>query len=336
MTQGGEKNMNDYIDIWRRLTLFHSTNVVQKFLYHCYIKQERQDAAKKSYANCYPFIYYLEHGQSFYSTAKDAPLSIKPVLLFYGMVQLLKACLLTVDPEYPESTLVLAHGVSTRKRKKQSYEFFEDEVKAQKHGLFTHFSEKMFHVKHLSGEKFQMRTLLQRIYELHELFAVYYNENLSLDVSHDHLNQNITIPAKILDHYHMTFGRFKEYITKELYSFNIISIKDEGSSSCIHITMDNKQKLTPLSCEPFLYGIYDRTYRLPTNITEISKIPEIIAHYLLLYNLSMICRYETEWWNELLHSYSSDAYPFIIKFLSVTADKVPFLLHYFLLDKFEV
>jgi hypothetical protein len=328
--------MNDYIDIWRRLTLFHSTNVVQKFLYHCYVKQERQDAAKKSYANCYPFIYYLEHGQNFYSTAKDAPLSIKPVLLFYGMVQLLKACLLTVDTEYPKSTLVLAHGVSTRKRKKQSYEFFEDEVKAQKHGLFTHFAEKMFHVKHLAGEKFQMRTLLQRIYELHELFSVYYKENLSLDVIYDHLNQNIIIPAKILDHYHMTLGRFKDYITKELYSFNIISIKDESSSSYIRVTLDSKQKLTPLGCEPFLYGIYDRAYRLPTNLTEIFKIPEIIAHYLLLYNLSMICRYETEWWNELLHSYSSDAYPFIIKFLSVTADKVPFLLYYFLLDKFEV
>jgi hypothetical protein len=327
--------MSDYIDIWRRLTLFHSTNVAQKFLYHCYVKQDRQDAAKKSYANCYPFIYYLEHGQNFYSTAKDAPLSIKPVLLFYGMVQLLKACLLTVDAEYPESTLVLAHGVSTRKRKKQSYEFFEDEVKVQKHGLFTHFAEKMFHVKHLTGEKFQMRILLQRIYELHELFSVYYKENLSLRVIYDHLNQNIMIPAKILDHYHMTPDRFKDYITKELYSFNIISIKDESSSSHIRVTLDNKQKLTPLGCEPFLYGIYDRAYRFPTNITEIFKSPEIIAHYLLLYNLSMICRYETEWWNELLHSYSSDAYPFIISFLSVTADKVPFLLHYFLLDQFE-
>ncbi|RAK14199.1 YaaC-like protein [Anoxybacillus vitaminiphilus] len=327
--------MNDYIDIWPRLTLFHSTNVAQKFLYHCYVKQERQDAAKKSYANCYPFIYYLEHGQNFYATAKNAPLSIRPVLLFYGMVQLLKACLLTVDAEYPESTLVLAHGVSTRKRKKQSYEFFEDEVKIQKNGLFTHFSEKMFHVKHSSGEKFQMRILLQRIYELHELFSVYYKENLSLDVIYDHLNQNIIIPSKILDHYHMTLSRFKDYITKELCSFVIISIKNESSSPYIHVTLDNTQKLTPLGCEPFLYGIYDRAYRLPTNITEIFKSSEIIAHYLLLYNLSMICRYETEWWNELLHSYSSDAYPFIIKFLSITADKVPFLLHYFLLDKFE-
>jgi hypothetical protein len=328
--------MNDNIDIWRKLSLFHSTNAAQRFLYHCYIKQGRQDAAKKSYANCYPFIYYLEHGKNFYSTAKDASVSIKPVLLFYGMVQLLKACLLTVDPEYPESTSVLAHGVSTRKRKKQSYEFFDDEVKVQKHGLFTHFSEKMFHVKHLTGEKFQMRSLLQRICELHQLFSIYYEEVLSLHVIYDHLNQNIIIPTQILDYYHMTFERFKDYITKELRFMNITSVKDESRKFYINLTLDKKQKLTPLGCEPFQFGIYDKTYRLPTNITEVFKMPEVMVHYLLLYNLSMISRYETEWWNELLHSYSSDAYPFIIKFLSVTSDKIPFLLYYFLLDKFGI
>ncbi|MEH7537842.1 YaaC family protein, partial [Bacillus toyonensis] len=55
--------------------------------------------------------------------------------------QLFKACLLTIDPNYPESTTVLAHGVTTRKRKKQGYQFLEDEVKIQKNGLFTHVAE---------------------------------------------------------------------------------------------------------------------------------------------------------------------------------------------------
>ncbi|MER2091044.1 MAG: YaaC family protein, partial [Sporosarcina sp.] len=58
-----------------------------------YKKLNVEDAEKKSYENSYPFIYYLEHGQSYYQLATQASLSIKPVLLFYGMVQLLKACL---------------------------------------------------------------------------------------------------------------------------------------------------------------------------------------------------------------------------------------------------
>ena len=60
----------------------------------------------------------------------------KPMLLFYGMGQLFKACLLTIDPNYPESTSVLAHGVTTRKRKKQGYQFLEDEVKIQKNWTY--------------------------------------------------------------------------------------------------------------------------------------------------------------------------------------------------------
>ena len=325
--------MHDNRETWRNMTLFHSTNLAQQLLYKCYEKQGRKDAAKKSYANCYPFIYYLEHGENFYTTAKNAPLSIKPMLLFYGMVQLLKACLLTVDAEYPESTLVLAHGVSTRKRKKQNYEFFEDEVKVQKHGLFTHFSEKMFHVKHLTGEKFQMITLLKRICELHELFSLYYGEVLSLKVTYNSSTQSVMIPVQILDYYHMTLDRFNDYITKQLPFTNILTVKEQEKSYYVDITMDRNQKLKPLGCEPFMFEMHHKNFKIPSVVEEVFKLPEIIAHYLLLYNLSMISRYETEWWNELLHSYASDAYPFIIEFLSTTASKVPFLLHFYLIEK---
>lgn len=142
MNRGME--MFDYKNISNKFIVFHSADTAQQLLYRCYVKQEREDAVQKSYTNCYPFLYYLEHGQNFYSTARHAPLSIKPVLLFYGMVQLLKACLLTVDADYPESTSVLAHGVSTRKRKKQGYEFLDDEVKVQKTDCSLIFLKKCF------------------------------------------------------------------------------------------------------------------------------------------------------------------------------------------------
>ncbi|WP_418922207.1 YaaC family protein, partial [Bacillus thuringiensis] len=124
----------------------------------------------KSFENCYPFIYYLEHGKNYYELYKKAPFSIQPMLLFYGISQLFKACLLTIDPNYPESTTVLAHGVTTRKRKKQGYQFLEDEVKIQKNGLFTHVAEQLFHMKHLEAEKFNMLELMGNIPELQNLF----------------------------------------------------------------------------------------------------------------------------------------------------------------------
>ena len=49
--------------------------------------------------------------------------------------------------------------------------------------------------------------------------------------------------------------------------------------------------------------------------------PELIIHYLLLYNSSMIARYETEWWSELTKMMPNQDYPFIQSLLSVTLRK---------------
>ncbi|OKO88657.1 hypothetical protein BRO54_3585 [Geobacillus proteiniphilus] len=314
-----------------RLSVFRSADTAQQFLRQCYQQLQRDDAVQRSYANCYPFLYYLEHGQNFYAAAQQAPLSIKPVLLFYGMVQLLKACLLTVDPDYPESTSVLAHGVSARKRKKQGYEFLDDEVKIQKNGLFAHFSEKMFHVKQEAGEKFRMGALLQRISELHETFFLLSGRKkpLSLPVVHTASPPMLAIPKVILDHYHMSLSRFVQYLCEEGQGKRLSFAKEEGEFLYFHI----ESPLSPAGEGPFLFHL-DGTLRIPVKKEKTFSLPEIHAHYLLLYNLSMISRYETEWWSELLHSYPSKAHTFILEFLSVSAEKVPLLLHEYLMRKF--
>ena len=110
----------DYFDFFH---LFFSASSSQLFLRKCYSQLHIAEAEQKSYQNCYPFIYYLEHAKTYYEQANLSPLSIKPILIFYGFAQLLKACLLTIDPNYPESTSLLAHGVTTRKRKNNNMNF---------------------------------------------------------------------------------------------------------------------------------------------------------------------------------------------------------------------
>ena len=321
--------------IWKSFTAFHSASTIQSLLLKAYSRSKFADADKKSYDNCYPFIYYLEHGQNYYQLAASAPISIKPVLLFYGMVQLLKACLLTVDPQYPESTSVLAHGVSTRKRKKQSYEFSQDEVKVQKSGLFTHFSEKMFHVKHLDGEKYSMDQLLRRLPEMSKLYSLHYQSDhfCKIDKVTD---RKITIPTTILDDYHMTLRRFEDFVL-EMFPVQFTLDKDEQRTNegpqqkmTFLLANEHTEYLTPLNCSPLLFHLYEESYYLPKSRDNLTKLPEVMIHYLLLYNLSMISRYETEWWSELLHSYSSNDYPFINQFLSISTEKVPYLLFQFL------
>ncbi len=45
--------------------VFYSSNFVHEFLLERYKQEGREDAEKKSYNNCYPFMYYLQHGKSF-------------------------------------------------------------------------------------------------------------------------------------------------------------------------------------------------------------------------------------------------------------------------------
>jgi hypothetical protein len=316
--------------IWESYTTFLSAKNVQKLLLSCYKQQNIEQAEKKSYENCYPFIYYLEHGHNYYQFAQHSPLSIKPVLLFYGMVQFLKACLLTVDPYYPESTSVLAHGVSTRKRKKQQYEFFYDEVKIQKFGLFTHFSEKMFHVKHLEGEKYSMGKLLKTIPELRELLYISLKKDLFAKIVLVD-SKHLLFPEKLLDTFHMTSDRLIEYIN------GILPVEVEYVSKdqqYFRFSLLDTNELSPLNCAPLLYHLEENNYYLLTERNHL-HFSEIMTHYLLLYNLSMISRYETDWWIELLHTYSSNDYPLICQFLSITSKKVPYLLFLFLQNKIK-
>lgn len=209
--------------------LFSSQNV-QRYLARCYEKSSIQDAEKKSFENCYPFIYYLEHGKNYYELYKAAPFSIQPMLLFYGISQLFKACLLTIDPNYPESTTVLAHGVTTRKRKKQGYQFLEDEVKIQKNGLFTHVAEQLFHMKHLEAEKFNMLELMGNIPELQNLFR--YSQKVSTLYKIDSTNKNeLSFSVNILDRLHMTKERFSRYIETTCKHLSIQHVAEKNSES---------------------------------------------------------------------------------------------------------
>lgn len=304
---------------------FFSANTSQEFLKKCYQKQNLDQAEQKSYENSYPFIYYLEHGQVYYEQAEKAPLVIKPILFFYGLVHLVKACILTVDPNYPETTSVLAHGVSTRKRKKQQYNFFQDEVKFQKSGLFPYMGEKLFHMKHLEGEKTTMGELFGQIPELNDLYSQTEGRMTFLEAGLE--KDELILPKVILDRFHMTESRFVEYLQSKSDS-NISFQESEGSA--LKFKLEN---LNTYNFKPLRYSPDAGKFFFPLAKDELIDFPELLIHYLLLYNLSMIARYETEWWSELIKMMPNKDYPFIQTFLQITAAKGPYLIYQYLADK---
>ncbi|MGG8397249.1 YaaC family protein, partial [Bacillus cereus] len=246
---------------WQQLSFFFSSQNVQRYLARCYEKSSIQDAEKKSFENCYPFIYYLEHGKNYYELYKTAPFSIQPMLLFYGISQLFKACLLTIDPNYPESTTVLAHGVTTRKRKKQGYQFLEDEVKVQKNGLFTHVAEQLFHMKHLEAEKFNMLELMGNIPELQNLFR-YSQKGSTLYKIDSTIKNELSFSVNLLDRLHMTKERFSRYIETSCKHLSIQHVPEKTNESNLLFTAPI-QSWNPMYSTPLYYEHLTNTYYLP-------------------------------------------------------------------------
>ncbi|MFC0235955.1 YaaC family protein [Fictibacillus phosphorivorans] len=311
-------------DPWALFDMFFSSQKSQQFLSKQYDQLNLEDSNGKSFDNTYGFIYYIEHGKKYYKLADQAPMELKPVLLFYGMTQLMKACILCSDPDYPDSSAVLAHGLSTRKRKKRSYEFLYDEVKVQRTGLFNHFCEKVFHMKHIEGEKFTMISLLQTVPELSPLFKQM-NGDVQLVKMDKKNDTTFYLPKHVNDYLHMSLERFNEYMNglfPSKFSF-VLSGRDDK----MQLVFEANESLRPFDCFPLSYQLQDNTYYLPVNrdLLQSPELNEFMVHYVILYNLSMLSRYDTEWWSELFHTYTSEELPYIQQFLNITAQKIPYL-----------
>ncbi len=311
--------MKSHFTGWKNYSHFFSAENTQDFLKKKYTKLGLENSDQKGFENCYAFIYYLEHGQVYYKQAENSPLILKPILLFYGLVHLIKACLLTVNPLYPENSAVLAHGVTTRKRKKQNYQFFHDEIKFQKSGLFPYMSEAMFGLKQLEGDKMQMEELFRLIPELDSLF--YELEGIHTFTVLEQHDQEFVISEKIMDHYHMSSNRFKDFLQSKFVN------QFEFPNDSLSFLLNDPSLRSP---SPLKYNLEAESFDFALHRSPFFHFPELLIHYLLLYNLSMIARYETEWWGELTKMMPTKDYPFIDSFLSITTQKGPFLIYQYL------
>ncbi|PAD57706.1 hypothetical protein CHH92_23825, partial [Bacillus sonorensis] len=312
---------------WKELELFYSVETAQNFLEMVYKNLGMDDAKKNSYKNGERFIFFLKHAEAFYKQAKMASIEIKPILLFYGMAQLLKACILTSDPSYPSHTSVLAHGVTTRKRKKQNYLFYEDEVKIQRNGLCMHVIQSLFQLKGLEDERFSMKQLLVNIPEINNVLSFQKRENPMVKAVLD--KGCIRLPAYTADAYNMSAQRFIEHVK---YHLNwVLSGKDKD---WLTFSADQKE-YHPSTSTSLLFDLESGTFLFPAARDRFLKLPEILIHYLIAYNLSMIARYETEWWYDLLLQCASDDYVIIQQFLHITEKKFPYYIAKLLLQKKE-
>jgi hypothetical protein len=294
------------------LTYLEAEDAALSLLQKNYQQLAVPDAESRSYQNISAFLAYMDHGKAYYSYGKDAPLFMKPVLLFYGMTHFMKASLLLTRPAYPESTADLAHGLSTRKRKKRDYHFSLDEVLVQQRGLFPYFSRYVCQKDLLSIQKLSMGDMLGLIPELQGLLLM--QEEKQHLAPAEQQQTTIYLPSSLPDNFQYTQRRFREL----LHSFSLKLTSNE------QLAIETPDTIWQ-TAGPLFYSTTEKNFHFLKQ-RSLTAIHECMAHYVLLYNLSMICRYETEWWTDFLHVSKRHEYPLIVRFLEITCEKFPLLI----------
>ncbi|MDR7317532.1 YaaC family protein [Brevibacillus nitrificans] len=304
---------------WKAFRFLETEPTSRKFLSSCYETLGLEHYNRLAFQQSTRFLYLWRQARQYYLTAEAADLSVRPLLLFYGCSHLLKGMLLTRDPSYPQNSRVLQHGVTTRKLKRSAYLLTEDEIRPQKEGFFAHLA-------HLFG-----LSPLQDRYLVHDLFSsipaisqscALLSETPALwqrlqwavlsasspsvsEGSEDHKADepwvSISFPEGLEGALAYSTETFSQYIRR--LSTAAIPTQQfhwrEGSGKELLIP---QFALPTLEQHP-LFRLQGEKLYFWNGSTDSLPLPEWASHYLLLYLLSMLCRYETEWWGDLTLSY---------------------------------
>lgn len=294
-----------------------SQDAAHQFLLQSYNNLKLPDAETNAYSNAQAFLYYITYGRDLFAQGYTLPKSTQPLLYFYGAAHLIKACLLTVCPHYPEQTSQLAHGVSARKRKKKDFSFVADEIKIQQQGLFPCLAEHLFNISHFPETKIKMHNLLTSIPEMLPIMSGPSPARLSVIGSA--MERQLFLPNVIRDGHQATWKTITQRIRPLLPQPLGITEQKEG------LQLDWEASVGLLHGPTFVTDMQGLIY-VHLDKNPATAMSELMIHYLLLYNLSMLSRYETEWWGDLFALRENLDYPAISVFLDMTVEKFPWLI----------
>ena len=299
-------------------THIQSEEHAYRFLKKIYELQGFCDVDALSYQNASSFMHAFSSGLAFFNEGKQASFLTKPMLLFYGCSHLLKGLLLAVQPTYPSTTKELAHGVSSRKKKKKNYAFLQDDVRTQRHGLFPVAAASLFQQPIQVHQTYSMHHLLALIPEMSSLFSLQGKSYLEhVGCVHE---KHVTFSEQLLSRYHVPIKGLLQKIKKSLPPICHLETSDDGY--IIHFQDSLEYPKHPFYTEQSTGKLF-----FPSRRSFFTQLDELLIHYLVLYNISMMTRYEHEWWGETIGAKITTDFPMIQHFLTTTTEKVPFLVH---------
>jgi hypothetical protein len=315
-----------YRKLWDTFVYFENEQTSSEFLRGRYEALGLENSGRLVYQATPKFIFSIKQAREYYRAAEFCDILTKPLMLYYGMMALSKALITSRDPEYPSTTSVLRHGLSTRKLKKDNYQFADDEVRVQKDGIFQVVHRALSGPVFEDQHRFRMKDLLAVIPELlHPYQRLYGQARVSpFETKEQEAHQTWHIPRSFVASCDKTRDELLSLLQEhagDAGRFFILDQADEDGVFAVGVEGRGNQEHHPL----FLYDFSGRPHlRFPHE--DGLLIPEVSVHYMIMFVLGMLCRYETERWGEMILTFASHDTFLINEFLNVSMRKFPNLI----------
>jgi len=311
-------------DAWEIFRFLETEPTAREYLMNSYESKGIEHPNRHAFSQCTRFVYTWRQARSYYEAATHADLLIRPLLLFYGCMQMIKGCILAIDPFYPSNSRMLQHGVTTRKMKKSPYRLLDDEVRPQKEGLFAHAAQ-LFKLSPLR-ERYKADHLFASLAEMMPAYERIVGASQWMPITQKESGSVLIFPSSTqsigpLAYSSETLCGYLNRLAPDSVAFDIYeSEPSAGQSYRLRGSIEQltKHRLFTVTQQGDLYFWNGSEEDLP--------LPQWATHYLLLYLLGILCRYETEWWGELVLSHTLSELILIERFLQLHSEQFPVLI----------
>ncbi|MGE5704495.1 MAG: YaaC family protein [Clostridia bacterium] len=293
----------------------------RSFLSESYRNLGEKYADKLAFQQSTRLLYTVKLADNCYETASSCDRLLQPLLLFYGCTHLLKALLLCRDPAYPQNSRLLQHGVTSRKVKRLPYHLLDDEVRPQKEGLFSHAVKLLgLPVQH---ERYTMRDLFSSIPELAADYTAIVQKSSWLSLHYEPQKGILSFPPSEQGSVRYSPQTFLDYVQRfspDPFQFSLSSLPSEWSEGqCVQSAFTSKANLE----EHPLFARSSQDYFYWNDTEKVPPVPSWAVHFLILYMLGMLSRYEAEIWGDFVFSHSYSEMVLVEKFFTTHLQTFP-------------
>lgn len=293
-------------EIWSMLSFFESKHNCVQYLEN---KFQNTNCDLTNTANSLAFT--MSTAREYYEASEKVTILTRPLLIFYGMNALAKVLFMANHGKKSPSN---SHGLT--KAEKWSGKFEELTVEIRRDGTFPQFHG-CFSNDNLASIKFSTKELLSVIPEIKVEFETVIGEK-SRALKTKHSEHGINIIDTDLEKYtvlekelSLIPGFQESFVSIQRLKDNIFLWSNSAES--------NKHFTRTIFGENYITLTVEKNGRFLI-------LPEMSAHYLIMFLLGMLSRYQPQEWGRTIKGEVSGEIYLVQKFLEVTKRKFPNLI----------